>query len=133
MNRHYALVAERAAHRCEYCHAPEAAFNFPFEVEHIIPPSQGGRDEDTNLALACRACNVSKADHLEGVDSKTRTAARLYHPRHDQWEEHFRVITTTGRIAGLTDVARGTIARLKLNTPIQLAARKQWMRLGLFP
>jgi len=35
MNRHYAGVAERAGHRCEYCHAPEAIFNLPFEVEHI--------------------------------------------------------------------------------------------------
>ena len=31
MNPHYPLVAERAGHRCEYCHAPEVIFNFPFE------------------------------------------------------------------------------------------------------
>jgi hypothetical protein len=36
MNPRHARVAARAAHRCEYCHAPEALFNFPFEVEHII-------------------------------------------------------------------------------------------------
>jgi hypothetical protein len=34
MNSFYTLVADRAAHRCEYCHAPELVFNFPFEVEH---------------------------------------------------------------------------------------------------
>lgn len=33
MNLHYTLVGRRAGHRCEYCHAPEAVFNFPFEVE----------------------------------------------------------------------------------------------------
>jgi hypothetical protein len=32
MNPHYEVVALRAGHRCEYCHAPEAVFNFPFEV-----------------------------------------------------------------------------------------------------
>ena len=36
MSPRYALVAARAKHRCEYCHAPEAIFNFPFEVEHIL-------------------------------------------------------------------------------------------------
>jgi len=30
MNPHYARVAQRAGHRCEYCRAPEAVFNFPF-------------------------------------------------------------------------------------------------------
>ena len=39
MNPRYAPVAERAGHRCEYCRAPEAIFNFPFEVEHIVPTS----------------------------------------------------------------------------------------------
>lgn len=27
MNPFYTLVADRAAHRCEYCHAPELVFN----------------------------------------------------------------------------------------------------------
>lgn len=46
MNPHYPLVAERAAHRCEYCRAPEAIFNFPFEVEHVLPVSQQGTEDD---------------------------------------------------------------------------------------
>lgn len=33
MNPQYAAVAERALHRCEYCHAPEVIFNFAFEDE----------------------------------------------------------------------------------------------------
>jgi HNH endonuclease len=51
MNSRYPSVSGRARHRCEYCRAPEAIFNFPFEVEHIIPLSHGGIDE-ANLALA---------------------------------------------------------------------------------
>ena len=54
MNRHYAGVAERAGHRCEYYHAPEAVFNLPFEVEHIVPTSRDGPDEESNQALALR-------------------------------------------------------------------------------
>ncbi len=48
MNAHYAAVAERAAHRCEYCRAPEVIFNFPFEVEHVVPPGRGGMDQESN-------------------------------------------------------------------------------------
>lgn len=62
MNPQYRRVAQRAAHKCEYCGAPEAIFNFPFEVEHIIPQSQGGVDDETNLALSCRACNIHKSN-----------------------------------------------------------------------
>ena len=40
LNPRYAPIAQRANHRCEYCKAPEVVFNFPFEVEHIIPLSQ---------------------------------------------------------------------------------------------
>jgi hypothetical protein len=30
LNPLYPLVAQRVAHRCEYCHVPEAIFNLPF-------------------------------------------------------------------------------------------------------
>lgn len=85
MNPHYPLVAGRAKHSCEYCGAPEAVFNFPFEVEHIIPPLFGGQGDEANLALACRACNVHKSSHLDGGDSETGETVRLFHPRTDRW------------------------------------------------
>lgn len=71
MNLRYSAVSRRAAHRCEYCRAPEAVFNFPFEVEHVTPLCRDGADEPTNLALACRSCNLYKADHLTGTDPVT--------------------------------------------------------------
>ncbi len=133
MNPHYPRVAERAAHRCEYCRAPEAIFNFPFETEHVVPRSQQGPDDESNLALACRACNLFKADHVSGADEITPGAVRLFHPRLDRWEEHFRVEPDTAVIQGLTPVGRATVARLQMNNLVQLAARRQWTRLGLFP
>jgi len=133
MNPHYPLVAERAGHRCEYCHAPEAIFNFPFEVKHIIPPTRGGVNDETNLALSCRACNLHKSNHLDGADTETQTVVRLFHPRQDHWQEYFRVTHATAVIAGLTAIGRATVTRLRMNTPLQLVARQQWMRLGLFP
>jgi hypothetical protein len=133
MSRHYALVAERAAHRCEYCRAPEAIFNFAFEVEHVTPTSRQGTDEETNLALACRACNLHKADHVTGEDEVTGKAIRLFHPRQDRWKDHFQIDKATGAIRGLTPVGRATVSRLQMNNPLQLKARRPWMRLGLFP
>lgn len=133
MNPRYALVALRAGHRCEYCCAPEAIFNFPFEVEHIIPISREGLDSESNWALACRSCNLRKAIHLNGVDPESQAIARLFHPRHDRWVEHFRVAMESGGIEGLTPVGRATVARLAMNSATQIAARRQWMRLDLFP
>jgi len=72
VNPRYPTVAERAGHCCEYCRAPEAIFNFPFEVEHIVPTSRGGEDQRANWALSCRACNLHKADHLEAMDPESR-------------------------------------------------------------
>jgi hypothetical protein len=129
----YSAVAQRAGHRCEYCHAPEAAFNFPFEVEHVVPKSLQGSDEEDNRALACRACNVRKSDFQTGLDETTGAEVPLFHPCLDSWEEHFRVDHETAEIQGLTPTGRATIARLQMNSPVQVDARRLWMRLGLFP
>lgn len=133
MNPHYAETAARAGHRCEYCHAPEAVFNFPFEVEHIVPVSRGGAPAAENLALACRSCNLRKGDQVSGIDAVTGRESRFFHPRQDPWETHFRANDETGEIIGLTPIGRATADRLMLNGEFQLAARRQWLRLGLFP
>jgi len=36
VNPNYSFVALRAEHICEYCRAPEAAFNLPFGVKRIV-------------------------------------------------------------------------------------------------
>lgn len=133
MNPSHAPVAFRAGYRCEYCHAPEAIFNFPFEVEHIFPVMHGGTDDELNLALACRSCNLHKAAHLTGEDSETNETVRLFHPRKDKWADHFVVEGETEAIFGLTPKGRATIIRLEMNSPAQCAARKQWRLLGFFP
>lgn len=133
MNPRYALVASRASHRCEYCHAPESVFNFAFEVEHVIPPSRGGADAESNWALACRACNLHKGSHVHSLDPESQADVRLFHPRQDQWQEHLRADVEAGMIVGSTPVGRATVNCLAMNSAAQVAARRQWMRLGLFP
>ena len=133
MNPHYATVARRARHRCEYCRAPEAVFNFPFEVEHILPTSRGGADDESNLCLSCRACNLRKSDHLAWQDDRTGEDSPLFHSREQRWEEHSQVDPESGEIQGTTPTGRATVACLDLNNPLQLAARLLWIRLRLFP
>jgi hypothetical protein len=133
MNPHYPVVARRAANRCEYCRAPEAIANFPFEVEHVLPQTQGGTNDQDNLALACRSCNLFKSDAILAPDPATGQNARLFHPRRDVWAEHFVADAITGQIAGLTSVGRATIARLQMNSVFQQEARILWARLGLYP
>lgn len=133
MSPHYPAVAERALHRCEYCHAPEAVFNLTFEVEHVVPLSLGGDDGEMNLALACRACNVHKAAHVSFLDSQTDGSVGLFDPRRDRWQAHFRADAETAAIVGLTPVGRATVDCLRMNSSVQVLARRQWMQLGLFP
>jgi hypothetical protein len=133
MNRHYAQVAERAGQRCEYCRAPEAIFNLPFEVEHIVPTSRDGADDESNLALACRAWNLYKSNQQNGADETTREVVRLFHPRHDRWDEHFRVASEGGEIQGLTPIGRVTVACPRMNRDASREARRAWMRFKLYP
>jgi hypothetical protein len=133
MNPGCPSVAQRAGHRCEYCRAPEAIFNFPFEVEHTTPVAQHGPDDENNLALACRSCNIHKSDHTTGEDPTTLTTVRSFNPRQDHWDERLRVEQATGEVIRVTPIGRATVARLRMNTPGQVQARRLWMTLGLFP
>ena len=133
MNPFYTLVADRATHRCEYCHAPELVFNFPFEVEHIVPTSQGGTDAEFNLALACRSCNLRKGIRVSGSDPESNTVVRFFNPRQDEWNSHFRIDEESGMVIGETPIGRVTIAYLEMNSQAQITARRLWISLSLFP
>lgn len=133
MNPFYGQVALRAAHRCEYCRAPEVVFNSAFEVEHVIPASREGPSREDNFALSCRSCNAHKATRTAAVDARTGETARLFHPRTDRWADHFQVNRETAHVEGLTDVGRTTAECLQMNGDLQCAARAYWVRLGLFP
>lgn len=133
MNPLYNLVADRAIHRCEYCHAPELVFNFPFEVEHIVPTSRGGADVEVNLALACRSCNLRKGTRINEIDPESNTEVRFFNPRQDRWENHFQINSESGLIMGITPSGRVTVKSLEINSQSQVIARQLWIRLGLFP
>ncbi len=133
MNPYYRAIAQRANHRCEYCQAPEVVFNFPFEVEHIVPLSRQGLNEVANLALACRSCNLRKGNRVSGVSPQSSEEVRFFHPRADQWGEHFQIEVESGEVQGRTLIGQVTVTHLEMNSAAQVAARQLWIRLGLFP
>jgi hypothetical protein len=133
MSRQYRFVAARAGHRCEYCRAPEVVFNLRFEVEHIVPVSKSGSDEDSNLALSCRGCNLFKSDAETAFDPVTAEFVAMYHPRQLVWQEHFAFVPESCAVEGTTAVGRAMVAQLQMNNPMQLASRRWWMTLGLYP
>jgi hypothetical protein len=133
VNPLYPAIAQRANHRCEYCKAPEVVFNFPFEVEHIIPLSRQGSDDAANLALACRSCNLRKGNRISGLSSRSNVEERFFNPREDQWSEHFQVNRASGEVVGITLIGAVTVEYLEMNSPAQVAARQLWVRLNLYP
>jgi HNH endonuclease len=127
------LIAERAGYRCEYCLAPEALSNSPFEVEHVQPRNFGGVDDESNLALACRSCNGSEFTSMAASDPLTGLVVRLFNPRTDRWVESFTIDLESGEVIGQTDVGRATADRLRMNGPRQRHARRLWIYLFGFP
>jgi len=126
-------VAERAGYRCEYCRTPQIVTAQTFHVDHIIPRSQGGPSSLDNLCYACPRCNLHRGDRVSGIDPRTGREVRLFHPRQDTWEEHFRWSPTFRRIIGRTPGGRATVALLQLNAPSLVRAREIWVLLKLLP
>lgn len=133
MNSLLPPVALRAQNRCEYCRAPGAAFNFSFDVEHILPVAFGGADALDNPALACRACNAFKSARQTGTDPETGRSVPLFHPRLQTWSDHFQFAPEENALSGRTPTGRATAAVMQFNSAEQRTARRMWIRLELFP
>ena len=132
-NRLALQVAARANYRCEYCRTPRSITAQTFHTDHIIPAVRTGETTLSNLSFACPHCNLHKQDHVEATDPRTNRATRLFNPRIDQWDEHFRWGVHCERLIGRTIIGRATIMALDLNNQILMRARVMWARLGLIP
>ena len=56
-------VLERDGFRCKYCgrgHREDVALH----VDHILPRSEGGSNDMSNLVAACAECNLAKSNRL---------------------------------------------------------------------
>lgn len=125
-------VIERAGGRCEYCKLSQAGQEATFHVDHVIPRARGGQTELGNLALACVSCSLRKGARQAAPDPETGKLVRLFNPRRNAFEEHFRW-TQAVVLVGLTEIGRATMEALALNRPLILAIRRAEVAFGRHP
>ena len=123
-------VRVRAGHRCEYCRFPEAFAELPFHLDHVIAQQHGGPTVLENLALACCYCNRYKGPNLSGIDPNSAEVVPLFHPRRQQWDEHFA--WDGARLIAKTPAGRATVHLLQINRADAVAVRRLLMQEGVF-
>jgi hypothetical protein len=95
-----------------------------FPIDHIIPRSRGGETDISNLALTCPHCNAHKWNAADGPDPETGETVALFHPRQDEWRDHFAwSATRPGELIGKTASGRVTIHALRINDADMIALR----------
>jgi len=103
-----ALLGYHANFCCEYCDRDLLASVHDYDawhVDHILPTSKGGKDEQWNRALSCKVCNFVKSNRLltGDIDVRQNRAAAILAIRQalvelrnekqgrlDRVREHFR-------------------------------------------
>jgi len=125
-------IRSQALGCCEYCLIGVGEQSADFHIDHIIAISHGGEDTDDNLCLACLECNSYKGANVAGYDPQTDELTRLYHPRLDSWDEHFRV-NPDASITGLTPEGRTTVFVLRMNAASRIRQRIREYLLGNYP
>ena len=131
-NEQKRLVRQRAGNCCEYCRLSQSGQLVRFQIDHIIAVKHDGTDEDDNLCLACYDCNIYKGSNVAALDPLTRVATRLYDPRQQVWDEHFK-LNPDSTISGLTPEGRTTIRILRINDIERVNQRFGEMLAGGYP
>ncbi|MEM7126544.1 MAG: HNH endonuclease signature motif containing protein [Chloroflexota bacterium] len=126
-------IKERASFRCEYCQCWADFSAQSFVYEHIIPVAKGGETVLENLCYACGGCNGHKYIKTEGIDPVSKLIIPLYHPRDQNWNDHFSWSNDYLHIIGLTPTGRATVAALKMNRQPLVNIRTLFVMAGKHP
>jgi hypothetical protein len=126
-------IRAQAKNRCGYCLVPQKLISYKLEIEHLFPKGKGGGNEEENLWLACRQCNLSKGTKTHGFDTLTFKREKIYNLREQVWSEHFAWSKDKTVIIGKTPCGRATVSALQLNSELQRTAREFWKLTGIFP
>lgn len=123
------FVRQRAGHRCEYCHLPEAnAGRLLFQIEHIIAKQHGGTDDPDILCYSCAQCNWAKGPNLAGLHGGKLYP--LFNPRKQIWSRHFHWEHTL--LVGKTKTGIVTVQVLNINDPVRVMLRENLLFEGRF-
>ena len=124
------FIRQQAHNCCEYCGVHQRYYpDFTFHIEHIVARQHGGAEDVANLALACHLCNNKKGPNLSGIDPDTGALTRLFNPRIDVRNEHFR-LEDSGLIVGLSPIGRTTAYVLGMNSSVRIQVRLHIAQLG---
>jgi hypothetical protein len=124
-------VRARAGGHCEYCLMDEILLVWGCEVDHILSRKHGGTTESSNLALSCARCNRAKGTDLGSIHPESEGLVRLFNPRRDRWDEHFKHDGV--RIVGLTLIGQVTVSLLQFNQDERLLERELLQKAGKYP
>jgi len=125
------LVAERAAHGCEYCLIREEDTFFGCEVDHVVGTKHGGATSEDNLAYACTVCNRRKGSDLGSLLRRTGELIRFFNPRTDEWDAHFEL--GGARVEPRTDTGELTALILGFNDEERVLEREELISQGRYP
>lgn len=126
-------IRTQAKNCCGYCLVPQKLVSYKLEIEHLFPQGLGGTNEEENLWLACRQCNLIKGIKTKGLDPITLERVKIFNPRKQIWSEHFAFSEDKSEIIGKTPCGRATVLALQLNSDLQKTAREFWRLTGIFP
>ncbi|MBI3328336.1 MAG: HNH endonuclease [Nitrospinae bacterium] len=121
------LLRARAGYACEYCRVTETLMGGRLTEDHIIPLNASGTDDLDNLCWCCWWCNVYKGSQTTARTPRSGAIVRLFHPRRNRWETHFRWSRNGLRILGRTMMGRATVEALRMNDPDRMATRRFWV------
>ncbi len=82
-------VIAAASARCEYCQTSSRITGTPLVMEHILPKSLGGSDDQDNLAASCYRCNEFKGVKTHVRDPESGQLVALFNPREQVWADEF--------------------------------------------
>ncbi len=126
-------VRERADNRCEYGLSYQDYVMGRLQIDHIQPVAKGGSDHKDNLCLACELCNQHKWAKTHGVDPDTGQEVALFHPRQQEWSDHFVWQAEGAELSGITACGRATINVLSLNNSLAIIVRRNCIKAGWHP
>jgi HNH endonuclease len=92
------------------------------KMDHVIAAKHGGQTVAGNLALCCTLCNRFKGSDIASVDPETGEITPLFHPRFDEWKDHYDI--RDGLIVALTAKGRVTVTLLRMNRPDRIRERQ---------
>jgi 5-methylcytosine-specific restriction endonuclease McrA len=126
--REYML--EKWRRKCAYC----GKEGVPLQIEHIQPKSKGGTDRVSNLALACKPCNLKKGNHPieDFLKGKTELLSKIKRQAKAPLKDASAVNATRwalfGRLkASGLPVECGSGGRTKFNRTQQKLPKSHWI------